>query len=147
MNAVSNSDISFSEENAGGSDTDSIPEESPEYYEPLSNGAIEDEEEDSSDNEERRHVENGISYLDMSKEEDEEEEEKEEEEERMRREAMQMAFREDERRRSAPLTQENTTRVMEAMRGISFRGLPPDWAAQDHRWMDQLAAIRQSPSS
>ncbi|KAL7589616.1 uncharacterized protein LOC111881782 [Lactuca sativa] len=159
MNAVSNSERNFNEENAGGSDTDTIPDESPEYYEPISSSAIEDD--DSSDqnsdtdhelnfhrlpNGEARCVQNGINSLDLSDEDDEEDEH--EEEERMR-EAMQRAFREDESRRRAPLTPENTTRVMEAMRGISFPGMAPDWAGRvpEDRWIDQLTGIRQPPSS
>ncbi|KAK9054846.1 hypothetical protein SSX86_025925 [Deinandra increscens subsp. villosa] len=159
MNFVSNSDTNFTEaENASGSDTDTISDESPEYYEPISNGAIEDD--DSSDqnsdddhepnfhrllNGDVRCVENGINYLDLSNEEDEEDEEQEQ----RTREAVQRAFREDENRRRAPLTQENTNRVMEAMRGISFGGSAPDWAnsVPEDRWIDQLASIRQPPSS
>ncbi|KVI11304.1 uncharacterized protein LOC112507505 [Cynara cardunculus var. scolymus] len=157
MNAVSNSQINFTEETAGGSDTDTISDDSPEYYEPISSGAIDDE--DSSDqnsdndlepnfhclqNGDARCVQNGMDSLDLSDEDDEEEEE----DDRMRQ-AMQRAFREDESRRRAPLTPENTTRVMEAMRGISFRGLAPDWAGQvpEDRWINQLASIRQPPSS
>ncbi|KAI3676196.1 hypothetical protein L1987_85797 [Smallanthus sonchifolius] len=148
MNAVSNSDINFTEENTGGSDTDTIPDESPDYYEPIAND--EDSFDQNSDNDHEPNfqrllngdVENGINHLDLSNEEDEEDEE---EEERMR-EAMQRAFREDESRRRAPLTQENTMRVMEAMRGIALGGSAPDWASGD-RWIDRLASIRQPPSS
>jgi hypothetical protein len=83
-----------------------------------------------------------MNHLDLSNEEDAEEEER-------MREAVQRAFREDESRRRAPLTQENTMRVMEAMRGISLGGLAPDWASSipEDRWMDRLASIRQPPSS
>ncbi|KAI3781358.1 hypothetical protein L2E82_11371 [Cichorium intybus] len=160
MNAVSNSERNFNDENAGGSDTDTIPDESPEYYEPISASAVDDD--DSSDqnsdndhepnfhrlpNGDARCLQNGINSLDLSDEEEEAEEEHEEEE-RMR-EAMQRAFTEDENRRRAPLTPENATRVMEAMRGISFGGLAPDWAGQvpEDRWIDQLTSIRQPPSS
>ncbi|KAJ9543249.1 hypothetical protein OSB04_022956 [Centaurea solstitialis] len=124
MNAAANSQINFTEENAGGSDSDTVSEDLPEYYEPISS-------------------ENGIDSLDLSDKEDEEEED-----ERMR-EAMQRAFREDEMRRRAPLPAENATRVMEAMRGISFGGWAPDWAGQvpEDRWIGQLASIRQPPSS
>lgn len=74
--------------------------------------------------------------------------EDEEEEERIREEsalAMRRAFREDENRRNAPLSQENARRVMDAMRRVSFRGSAPDWA--NHRWMDQLSGIRLSQRS
>ncbi|PPD66692.1 hypothetical protein GOBAR_DD36426 [Gossypium barbadense] len=61
------------------------------------------------------------------------------------------AFREDERRRNAPLTAENAMRVREAMRGVAFAGLTPDWANQipEDRWIDQLRRLRQPqrPSS
>lgn len=122
---------------AAGSDTDELPE----YYEPISNV---DEQEDSSDNDNDQDLvngclENGISYLDLNNQQEEEEEER-------MREAVQRAFREDESRRRAPLTPENTVRVMEAMRGISLPGLAPDWAAGD-RWMDELARIRRPASS
>ncbi|XP_076909678.1 uncharacterized protein LOC143567038 [Bidens hawaiensis] len=134
MNAVSNSETNLTE---GGSDTDTIPDELPEYYEPISNL---DEEDSFSYNDQdlvNGCLENGITYLDLNNEEDEEE--------RMR-EAVQRAFREDESRRRAPLTPENTVRVMEAMRGISLPGLAPHWAADD-RWMDELARIRRPPAS
>ncbi|KAG4989239.1 hypothetical protein JHK82_031569 [Glycine max] len=36
--------------------------------------------------------------------------------------------KEDENRRNVPLTTENAMRVMEAMRGVSFAGVVPDWA-------------------
>lgn len=160
MNAVSNSQISFTGENAGGSDTDTISDDSPEYYEPISSGAIDDEDfsDQNSDNDNELNFHrlpngdarcvHGMDSLDLSDEDDEEEEKEEEEDERMR-EAMQRAFREDESRRRAPLTAENATRVMEAMRGISFGGLAPDWAGQvpEDRWIDHLATIRQPPSS
>ncbi|KAL8205991.1 hypothetical protein R6Q57_009542 [Mikania cordata] len=148
MNAISNSDINFTEEIADGSDTETIPDESTDYYEPISNGAIDDASDHNSDSDHEPNfhrlpngdVENGINHLDLSNEEDEEE--------RMREE-IQRAFREDESRRRAPLTHENTVRVMEAMRGISFGGLAPDWATNvpEDRWIDRLASIRQSSSS
>ncbi|KAK9286688.1 hypothetical protein L1049_015091 [Liquidambar formosana] len=95
---------------------------------------------------------NGISSLDLNGEVEEENSE-EEEEERRRREASDRAilraFREDESRRNAPLTQENAVRVMEAMRGVSFGGLAPDWAGRvpEDRWIDHLRRLRQSPQT
>ena len=61
------------------------------------------------------------------------EDEEEEEEERMieaSESAIRRAFSEDENRRNAPLSAENAVRVMEAMRGVSFGGTVPAWAAQ-----------------
>ncbi|PWA80680.1 hypothetical protein CTI12_AA195000 [Artemisia annua] len=151
MNAVSNIEINFPEDNLGGSDTDTSPDESPEYYEPISNGA--DSSDENSDNdhdyEPNFHrlpngcIENGIDSLDLNDEEDEEENE------RMREALAERAFNEDESRRRAPLTEENAMRVMEAMRGISFGGSAPDWVGQvpEDRWIDQLANIRHTPST
>ncbi|KAF3454855.1 hypothetical protein FNV43_RR05303 [Rhamnella rubrinervis] len=91
--------------------------------------------------------------LERNKSSSEDEDEQEEEEEEAVRmgvtsdSAITRAFREDENRRNAPLTPENASRVMEAMRGISFTGLAPDWADQipEHRWIDQLRRLRQPP--
>lgn len=90
--------------------------------------------------------------LERNKSSSEDEDEEEEEEEAVRMgvtsdSAITRAFREDENRRNAPLTPENASRVMEAMRGISFTGLAPDWADQipEHRWIDQLRRTRQPP--
>ncbi|KAD3067517.1 hypothetical protein E3N88_35397 [Mikania micrantha] len=124
MNAISNSDINFTEEIADGSDTETIPDESPDYYEPISNVAIDDDDSSDhnsdSDHEPNFHrlpngdVENGISHLDLSNEEDEEE--------RMREEILR-AFREDESRRRAPLTQENT---FSTLAHLEFAPVPVD---------------------
>ncbi|KAL0378679.1 UNVERIFIED_CONTAM: hypothetical protein Sradi_3173400 [Sesamum radiatum] len=53
--------------------------------------------------------------------------------------AIERSFREDERRRNAPLTAENAVRLMEAMRGISLGGGAPDWAGQvpEDQWIDR----------
>ncbi|RZC86428.1 hypothetical protein C5167_030506 [Papaver somniferum] len=56
------------------------------------------------------------------------------------------AFIEDEN----PLTPENSNRIMNAMRGISFQaGFIPDWINQvpDDRWIDHLTNLRQQPNS
>lgn len=96
-------------------------------------------------------VENGVVSLDLSVEDGDvsEEEEEEEEEERSREEsevAMRRPFRDDESRRNAHLTPENTVRVLEAMRGVSFGGLAPDWVVQipEDQWIDRLRRIRQT---
>ncbi|EEF36033.1 conserved hypothetical protein [Ricinus communis] len=75
------------------------------------------------------------------------EEEEDEEEERVREaseSAILRAFREDENRRNAPLSQENATRVIEAMRGISFSDYTPDWAGRvpQDQWIHRLRALR-----
>lgn len=161
-------------ENAAGSDSDSNPDDSPEYYEPISSTADDDDVHISdqipnhvqnSDDEEcdessyfhrlpngyANCVENGISSLDLSDEDgeykSEVEEEVEAEEERIR--AVRRAFREDESRRNTPLTAENATRVMEAMRRISFGGVAPDWTSQvpEDQWIDHLQRLRRPPAT
>lgn len=174
MNAMSNSANDLIHEDAGGfgSDSDTNTEEDPpEYYQPIS--AVPDDDEDlrfsdrqnsHSDDEEvdehdrqlnslrnpapngysLRCVENGVVSLDLSVEgeDDIEEEEMTREESEV---AMRRAFRDDESRRNAPLTPENTVRVLEAMRGVSFGGLAPDWVGRipEHQWIDQLRRIRR----
>nr|GMD17345.1 suppressor protein SRP40 [Ipomoea batatas] len=169
MNAVSNTPPEFNQVNAGESDSDTNSDESPEYYQPISSADGDDEDEEFSDqhsnlgdgdrdpsgssfnrlpNGYARCVENGVSCLDLSDEDDEEEEE----EERIRAasdSAIRRAFRDDDSRRSAPLTAENTMRVMEAMRGVSFGGVAPDWAGRvpESQWIQQLRTIRQSSAT
>lgn len=102
-------------------------------------------------------AENGMSSLSLHNDlernkSSSEEDEEEEDEARVRITpdlAITRAFREDENRRNAPLTPENATRVMEAMRGISFSGLAPDWANRfpEDRWIDQLRRSRQPPQA
>ncbi|KAA8543702.1 hypothetical protein F0562_021552 [Nyssa sinensis] len=165
MNAVSNSAAELMEENAGGSDSDTNPDESPEYYQPISAGDDVDEdlsdEADSvgnSDENSNFHrlpngygpVENGISSLDLSDEEEPEGDEDEEEDRTTEasNSAILRAFGEDESRRNAPLTPENAIRVMDAMRGISFGGVTPDWADRvpEDQWIHQLRRLRRSPT-
>ncbi|MQL93327.1 hypothetical protein Taro_025980, partial [Colocasia esculenta] len=101
-------------------------------------------------------TENGVSRLDLNGngmhageqrqgDEDEENEEREREVEA----SISRAFSEDESRRSAPLTRENAARVMEAMRGVSFPGCPPEWVDQvpEDRWIDQLRRLRSGESA
>ncbi|XP_027181231.1 uncharacterized protein LOC113779726 [Coffea eugenioides] len=172
MNAVTSSPHDFLEDNAGvGSDSETNTDELPEYYQPISAEAGEDEEEldlfdqqnsNSDDDSGSDHrlpngyvhcMENGVSSLDLSSDDEGEREQKEVEEDeelRMREAsdvAIQRAFREDENRRTAPLTPENAVRVMEAMRGVSFAGLSPDWACRipEDQWIDQLRQIRRPP--
>jgi hypothetical protein len=97
-------------------------------------------------------AENGIASLQVN-DDVEEKSSEDEEEERMgpMLEASDSdilrAFREDESRRNAPLTTENATRVMEAMRGVSFGGVAPDWVGQvpEDQWIDRLRRLRQPP--
>ncbi|KAG9151173.1 hypothetical protein Leryth_002749 [Lithospermum erythrorhizon] len=145
MNAVPTSTTDFIEENGGDIDSDDNPEEFLEYYQPISTETGLDSDEDDTDptgfnhlpNGRTHHIENGITSLDLNDEEDEEEE-------RMRE--VEIAFVEDERRRQAPLSVENATRVMEAMRDVSFGGSAPDWANQvpEDQWIDQIRGIRQN---
>jgi len=149
-------------ENGNGRDSDANSDDAPEYYQPIS--AVDDD--GSSDDEhgrELRHVpngfavhvvtKNGISSLDLNdiaeKSSSDEEEEQEEEEEERSREDFERALKEEENRRNAPLTTENATRVMDAMRRVSFAGVVPDWAARDpdDRWVNQLRRLRQSSNT
>ncbi|OIV95070.1 hypothetical protein TanjilG_10890 [Lupinus angustifolius] len=146
----------LSTKNGNESDSDANSNESPEHYQPIS--AVEDNY-DNSDGE--HHVEfhqlpnakNGISYLDLNdsvkQKISDEEEEGEEDEERMRETSIRRAFSEEENQRSAPLTVENATRVMEAMCGVSFGGVAPDWVAEvpEDCWIDQLHRLRQTPNT
>ncbi|XVF46183.1 hypothetical protein PTKIN_Ptkin03bG0006600 [Pterospermum kingtungense] len=171
MNAMSTSPTDLIEENyiGGGSDSDTNRDEASEYYQPIS--AVDDDDDEDQEglgdpvnSDEEHHypnlsngylnrVENGISSIRVGDAAAEEEEEAEEE--MMTREAsdtaIRRAFREDESRRNAPLTQETAMRVREAMRGVSFAGLTPDWANEfpEDRWIDQLRRLRQPqrPSS
>ncbi|OMO82900.1 hypothetical protein CCACVL1_11677 [Corchorus capsularis] len=164
MNAMSTSPNDLIEEsnNGSGSDSDTNHDDAPEYYQPIS--AVDDDDDEDQEgfdgqvnSDEEHHnlsngyvsrVENGISSLhvgDVAAEE-------EEEEERMREAsdtAIWRAFRDDESRRNAPLTPENAMRVREAMRGVSFAGLAPDWVGQvpEDRWIDQLRRLRQPQSA
>ncbi|KAL2470978.1 hypothetical protein Adt_39114 [Abeliophyllum distichum] len=172
MNAMENSAMGFVQDNAGLSDSDTNSEEAFEYYQPIStvtgeddDGALSDR--NSDDDVVNNHysnfhplpngyasahcVGNGFSSLDLS---DEEEKDEDEEEERTRdtsesERAIETAFREDERRRHAPLTPDNANRVLEAMRGVSFVGLTPDWAGRipEEQWIDQIRRLRQPPST
>ncbi|KAH9701924.1 hypothetical protein KPL71_025163 [Citrus sinensis] len=157
MNATSTS-TDVAEEMNGGSDSD---DNAPEYYQPIS---VQDPDSDSdadqisSDACDAGTLPNGyyeaeVEHLNGDVEAKSSSEAEDEEEERIREEsalAMRRAFREDENRRNAPLSQENARRVMDAMRRVSFRGLAPDWANRlsEDRWMDQLSRIRlQQPST
>lgn len=153
MNAVA---TSAAENGLCESDSDSNSDDSPEYYQPLSTtGENEEEEEGDVSDQDPNHnfhrlpngwVENGVESLDLSDKDDEGEEEAMESER-----AIERAFREDERRRNAPLPAENAVRVMEAMRGFSLGGggAAPDWAAQvsEDQWIDRLLRLRRPSSS
>lgn len=79
-------------------------------------------------------------------EEEAADEEAEEEEERVRQleASISRAFSEDERRRSTPLTPDNAAMVVDAMRGVAFHGIPPEWANQvpEDQWVDRLRRLR-----
>ncbi|KAK6145234.1 hypothetical protein DH2020_022054 [Rehmannia glutinosa] len=157
MNAVA---TSAEDNGVCGSDSDTNSDDLQEYYQPIStvdNGGGEDEDEDEDEegdfsDQNPSHnfhqlpngwAENGVSSLDLSDDGEEEEELATESES-----AIERAFREDERRRNAPLPGENAIRVMEAMRRVSFGGSAPDWAGQvpDNQWIDRLRRMRRPTS-
>ncbi|KAF5744473.1 hypothetical protein HS088_TW07G00044 [Tripterygium wilfordii] len=164
------------EDNSAGSDSDTNPDDAPEYYQPISPN----DEEDSNSNSETEQLnsdedhrgsntsahgfgnlpngyslhqgDNGISSLHLRdtpeepKNSSSDDDEEEDEENRMRAasdSAMLRAFRENESRRRAPLTPENAMRVREAMRGVSFGGVAPDWAraVPEDQWINQLRRL------
>ncbi|KAL5580636.1 hypothetical protein UlMin_013078 [Ulmus minor] len=177
MNAIPVAPVDFIEEHINESDSDTNLDDdndAPEYYQPIS-GDDDDEDSDriSDSVDEHRHengsrndagecrshretngfyAENGVSSLRLdddaeinrSRSEDEEGEEEVGSDS-----AVVRAFTEDENRRNAPLTPENATRVMEAMRGISFGGVAPDWAERvpENNWIDHLRTLRQPPQA
>ncbi|XP_057774778.1 uncharacterized protein LOC130993758 [Salvia miltiorrhiza] len=147
-----------------GSDSDSNPDDSTDYYQPISSvdhnggedsddgggGDFSDQDPNSTFHQQPNGwVENGVSSLDIISDEDADEDvEKEVEEATESERAIERAFREDEARRNAPLTAENSGRVMDAMRRISFGGGAPDWTGQipEDQWIDRLRRLRP-PSS
>ncbi|KAL2899272.1 E3 ubiquitin-protein ligase MGRN1 [Bienertia sinuspersici] len=170
MNATSISRDDLIADNVGDSDSDTNSDEISDYYQPIS--SIEGGEDPDANNPmisngflhhaEIQHnsiinghdysAENGLRSLDLSEDDEERESEEDEEDERRRVEmesAMWKAFEEDESRRNAPLSTDNATRVMEAMRGISFSGSTPDWVhhVPEDNWVDRLQRIRQPPHS
>lgn len=156
-------------DNAGDSDSDTNSDDINDYYQPISASDGNEDGDLISSNINGYHdqqfdavnqlssvinghdysaAETGVRSLNLS--EDEEERESEEEERRMEMDsAMRRAFEEDESRRNAPISSENATRVMEAMRGVSFSGLPPDWVrhVSDDGLVHQLQRLRQPPHS
>lgn len=150
-------------ENASGSDSDTNPDETPDYYQPIS--ALDEEDFNANNGHDFHGLSNGNAHMvetdtafadrsDRVERENEEAEgeDEEEEEERMRKaseSATQRAFREDDSRRNAPLTPENAMRVMDAMRGVSFGSLAPDWASQipENQWIARLQRMRRSLDS
>lgn len=149
-------------ENHSGSDSDTNIDEddAAEYYQPVSAVDSEDEEQQLENDAVVSHsqmlpngvivnpAQRGMSSLQLNDDvegnhysDDEEESETVEGSDS----EITRAFREDESRRNAPLTPENATRVMEAMRGISFAGVAPDWAGRvpEDNWIDRLRRLRQ----
>ncbi|CAK7330417.1 unnamed protein product [Dovyalis caffra] len=182
MNATPVSPPDLLPENNNESDTETNPDDTPEYYQPILSVDFDDHDEyyrsDQSNSDEEHHnnshfsdsphldnghctreAEDGISTLNLnddaerkssssSDDEDEEELEAERAVEASNT-AISRAFREDDSRRNTPLTPENATRVMEAMRGVSFGGFVPDWVGQvsEEQWIDQLRRLRQPPGN
>ncbi|XP_050367487.1 uncharacterized protein LOC126785865 [Argentina anserina] len=164
MNATSPNDFIQALENHSGSDSDTnIDDEdaAAEYYQPVS--AVDSEDDDDIQHPQHDAVvshsqllpngvitdqaQRGVSSLRLNDGVNDSGNEEEEGEEIG--EGSDSAIREDESRRNAPLTPENATRVMEAMRGISFAGVAPDWAERipEENWIDRLRRLRQSPQS
>ncbi|MCL7050056.1 hypothetical protein MKW94_017574 [Papaver nudicaule] len=97
------------------SDSEINLDDNPDYYQPISS------DDDSEENPSFQIPSNG--HIEPEEEEVIEEEEAANSE-------ISRAFTEDENRRKAPLTPENSTRIMDAMRGISLQGFVPDWSNQ-----------------
>ncbi|KAI3939763.1 hypothetical protein MKW92_012549 [Papaver armeniacum] len=137
----------FLQENDDDNNTDSetnLDDDGPDYYQPISTDDDEANTFDMISSNGHIEPEIGIHTLDLNHEE--EEETIEEEQEEASNSEISRAFIEDENRRNAPLTPENSNRIMNAMRGISFQaGFVPDWINQvpDDRWIDHLRNLRQ----
>ncbi|KAI5576772.1 hypothetical protein POPTR_009G077700v4 [Populus trichocarpa] len=179
MNATPFSPPDLLQDNNSESDTETNPDDTPEYYQPISAVDYDDSHSDQSNSDEEHHnnphfsdyhqhhldnghcarqAEDGISTLNLNEDVEgkssssEDGDEEELEEERVGEEsetAILRAFREDESRRNAPLTPENATRVMEAMRGVSLGSFVPDWAGGvgGEQWIDELRRLRQPPGA
>ncbi|KAI3864296.1 hypothetical protein MKW92_047414 [Papaver armeniacum] len=118
------------------SDSEINLDDNPDYYQPISS-SDEDDENDSDPNPSFQILSDGQVEPEIVEEEEEVIEESTNSE-------ISRAFREDENRRKAPLTPENSNRIMDAMRGISLQGFVPDWSNQvpDSHWIDQLRNLR-----
>ncbi|KAI3958108.1 hypothetical protein MKW98_020750 [Papaver atlanticum] len=114
-----------------------LDDDIPDYYQPISSS--DDEGNDSDPNPCFQMLSNGPTEPEIDDEEEEEEVIEESTNSEISR-----AFREVENRRKAPLTPENTNRIMDAMRGISLQGFVPDWSNQvpESNWIDQLRNLR-----
>ncbi|XP_078179493.1 uncharacterized protein LOC144573585 [Carex rostrata] len=154
------------DDNVGGEDSDiesdfatAAAESGNEYYHPISadNGSFSESESDPDDlNPSSTYLNiseangNGISSLDLNTDEEEEEEEEEEDDVVSESEAsISRAFREDEQRRSTPLSQEASERIMNLMRGVEFRGTPPAWMdrVSEEHLVDQIRQIREETAA
>ncbi|RZC55802.1 hypothetical protein C5167_014650 [Papaver somniferum] len=115
-----------------------LDNDNPDYYQPISSSDEEDDH-DSDPNQGFQMPSNGQTEPEIDEEIEEEVIEGATNSEISR------AFREDENRRKAPLTPENTNRIMDAMRGISLQGFVPDWSNQvpESNWIDHLRNLRQ----
>ncbi|KAI3986905.1 hypothetical protein MKX01_014606 [Papaver californicum] len=129
------------------SETNNLVDDGPDYDQPISTDYDEIEEENiQMISNGRIKPEVGIHTLNLNNDEEEVEETIEEEAAAALNSEISRAFIEDEKRRNAPLTPENTNRIMDAMRGISFQGgFVPDWINQvpDDRWIHHLRNLRQ----
>ncbi|RZC91849.1 hypothetical protein C5167_021560 [Papaver somniferum] len=148
MSISANEFLGENDDDNSDSDTNNLDDDGPDYYQPISTDDDEDVDHGFQMISSNGHIEPeiGIHTLDLNHEEEEETIEDEEEEEEASNSEISRAFIEDENRRNAPLTPENSNRIMNAMRGISFQaGFVPDWINQvpDDRWIDHLTNLRQ----
>ncbi|KAJ6385491.1 hypothetical protein OIU77_028635 [Salix suchowensis] len=133
------------------SDTETNPDDTTEYYQPISAVDHDDSHSDQSNSDEEHHnsphlsdyhhhhldnghcarqAEDGISTLTLNEDVEGKGSSSDDDDE------------EEFRRR-----EENARRVMEAMRGVSFGSFVPDWAGgvRGEQWIDELRRLRQPP--
>ncbi|KAI3875672.1 hypothetical protein MKW92_030894 [Papaver armeniacum] len=125
-------------QDADDSDSEINLDDNPDYYQPISS---DDEDENDSDPNPSFQM---LSNYHTDPEINDEEEEEEELIEGSANSEISRAFKEDEHRRKAPLTPENSNRIMDAIRGISLQGFVPDWSnhVPESNWIDQLRNLR-----
>ncbi|KAI3974683.1 hypothetical protein MKX01_004412 [Papaver californicum] len=125
------------EQDTDESDSEINLDDNPDYYQPISSS--DEDENDSDPNPSFQMVSNGHTEPEIDDEKEEEVVIEEATNSEISR-----AFEEDENLRRAPLTPEDSNRIMDAMRGISLQGFVPDWSNQvpESHWIDQLRNLR-----